>query len=325
MRFIRSNAYKIKAIAFLDQLIAKAGNLKNKKGIVYGEIKYLGCAVCGARNELNIHHLNYIEDITMLLCSKCHERVHFGHGLEHLNPIGKKQWINSTIRLERIGEIELPRIDELIEFRGYAMLLNALTNKKEDIWREIILDMEHSRLKTDELIKASYFRGSSIELKEVNIYTDGACIGNPGPGGYAAILKYGKQQKEISGGYKLTTNNRMEIMAVIVGLEALKDVCSVTVWSDSEYLVKAMNEGWTRKWKQYNWRLNNRKKAANIDLWDRLLKLCEIHDVDFEWVKGHNDNKENVRCDELANIAAYGNNLQEDYGYEKKVKPEKLL
>ena len=164
-----------------------------------------------------------------------------------------------------------------------------------------------------------------MELKKVVIYTDGACLGNPGPGGYAAILEYDKRKKEISGGYKSTTNNRMEIMAAIAGLEALKDVCEVTIWSDSEYLVNAMNKGWAMKWKAYNWKLSNKKRAANIDLWDRLLKLCEIHNVNFKWVKGHSENSKNERCDELANKAANGNQLLEDTGYKKKLKNTRLI
>ena len=150
---------------------------------------------------------------------------------------------------------------------------------------------------------------------DVIIYTDGACLGNPGQGGYAAILEDDKIQKEISGGYKLTTNNRMEVMAAIVGIEVLKEIHKVTVWSDSKYLVDAINKGWARNWKQNNWKLRNNKRAANIDLWDRLLKLCTTHDVTFKWVKGHSNNKNNERCDELANKAANNNQLPEDSGF----------
>ena len=316
---------RIKAIELLEEVSLNVRKFDNKKGIMYRDIKFVGCAVCGARKTLNIHHVNYIEDDTLLLCKKCHERVHFGKGLEHLNPIGKRQWIESTIKLERIGEVELPSVEEVFRFRGYAILLKAILNNKKDNRAKVIEYMEHSRMGRDELIQSSYLSGSHIELKNINIYTDGACVGNPGPGGYAAILEYGEHQKEISGGYKMTTNNRMEIMAVIKGLEALKDVCKVTVWSDSEYLVKAMNEGWVRKWKGYNWKLSNKKRAASIDLWDRLLKLCEIHDVDFEWVKGHSFNRKNAYCDELANEAANNSKLPEDVGYKKKEKMDRLL
>jgi len=159
----------------------------------------------------------------------------------------------------------------------------------------------------------------------VTIYTDGACLDNPGRGGYAAILEDGKIQKVISGGYKLTTNNRMEIMAAIAGLEALKDICKVTVWSDSKYLVDAMNKGWARNWKQSNWKRSNNRRAANVDLWDRLLRLFETHDVDFKWVKGHSKNKNNERCDEVANNFANDKQLPEDEGYQNKVTTGRLL
>jgi len=155
------------------------------------------------------------------------------------------------------------------------------------------------------------------ELKRVVIYTDGACVGNPGPGGYGVILLYGKHRKEISGGFRLTTNNRMEIMAAIVGLSALKERCKVTVYSDSQYLVDAMMQGWAKRWKSNGWRRNKKEKALNADLWDKLLSLCEQHDVEFVWIRGHNGNPENERCDKLSTQAAEQKNLPPDIGYER--------
>ncbi len=152
-------------------------------------------------------------------------------------------------------------------------------------------------------------------VKYVTIYTDGACLGNPGPGGYAAILLYQGHRKELLGGYLRTTNNRMEIMAAIVGLEALKKKCEVTLYSDSEYLVKAMSRGWAQRWREKGWRRNKREKALNPDLWERLLQLCEYHEVKFNWVKGHAGTTENTRCDELAIQAAQQSNLPVDEGY----------
>jgi ribonuclease HI len=160
------------------------------------------------------------------------------------------------------------------------------------------------------------------KVKHVTIYTDGACIGNPGPGGYGAVLLYQGRRKELSGGYRITTNNRMEIMAAIVGLEALKRKCQVMLYSDSEYLVKAMSRGWAQRWRAKGWKRSKREKALNPDLWERLLRLCEHHEVQFGWVKGHAGVPENIRCDELAMEAAQQPNLPVDKGYIKQPQGE---
>ena len=137
-------------------------------------------------------------------------------------------------------------------------------------------------------------------MKCVEIYTDGACSGNPGPGGWAAILKYGEFRKEMSGGEKSTTNNRMELTGAISGLSALKEPCSVKLYSDSQYLVRAINEGWAEKWKAKGWMRNKNEPALNSDLWEQLLQLLSVHSVEFIWVRGHNGHAENERCDRLA-------------------------
>jgi ribonuclease HI len=155
------------------------------------------------------------------------------------------------------------------------------------------------------------------ELKEVAIYTDGGCIGNPGPGGYGVILQYNDYEKRISGGFRLTTNNRMEIMAAIVGLEALKFPCSVTLYSDSQYLVESMNEGWVRRWKANNWYRNKKEMAVNTDLWNKLLDLCNRHSVKFVWIKGHEGHQWNEECDALSKKASSQQNLSVDKEYEK--------
>lgn len=152
-------------------------------------------------------------------------------------------------------------------------------------------------------------------MKNVKIYTDGGCLGNPGKGGYAAILTFGEYSKEISGGYARTTNNRMELMACIKALEALKYPCEVTITSDSKYVVDGVSKGWAKKWKKNNWKRNNKSLAENIDLWDRLLTLCEYHVINFVWVKGHDGHDENERCDKLAKEAAERENLENDKGY----------
>jgi ribonuclease HI len=139
-----------------------------------------------------------------------------------------------------------------------------------------------------------------MAYKEVTIYTDGACSGNPGPGGWGTILIYNGKVKELSGGEPETTNNRMELTAVIRGLEALKGPCSVRLYSDSKYVVDALSQGWAARWRKNGWRRRDNKPALNPDLWERLLELCKIHRVSAFWVKGHEENQHNNRCDALA-------------------------
>ena len=136
-------------------------------------------------------------------------------------------------------------------------------------------------------------------MKHVDIYTDGACRGNPGPGGWGAILVYQGKEKELSGGEPETTNNRMELMAAISGLEALKEPCAVTLYSDSKYIVDAFLEGWVYSWRKQGWR-RGKDELKNPDLWERLYELTEKHEVTFVWVKGHNGHDYNERCDKLA-------------------------
>jgi len=136
--------------------------------------------------------------------------------------------------------------------------------------------------------------------KEVTIYTDGACSGNPGPGGWAAVLIHGDTKKEISGGERDTTNNRMELTAVISSLEALKNPCHIKLYSDSQYICEAINKGWARSWKAKGWKRSDKSPAKNPDLWERLLALIDSHEVEFIWVRGHADNEYNNRCDVLA-------------------------
>jgi ribonuclease HI len=154
------------------------------------------------------------------------------------------------------------------------------------------------------------------QLKHVTIYTDGSCIGNPGPGGYGVVLLYEGVRKEISAGYKKTTNNRMELMAVIAGLLALNQKCKVMLYSDSEYVIKALTQGWAKKWQANGWKRNKKGKALNPDLWEILLSLCGQHDIEFKWVKGHDANPENERCDKLSIAAATSSNLIADEVYE---------
>lgn len=137
-------------------------------------------------------------------------------------------------------------------------------------------------------------------MKEVTIYTDGACSGNPGPGGWGVLLMYMNNKKELSGFDKSTTNNKMELLAAIKGLEALKEPCKVSLYSDSAYLCNAINEGWLDYWKTHNWRTKSKEDVKNVELWEKLVELMGVHDLTFIKVKGHADNEYNNRCDALA-------------------------
>ena len=136
--------------------------------------------------------------------------------------------------------------------------------------------------------------------KYVEIFTDGACSGNPGPGGYGVILRYGNTEKEISGGEKQTTNNRMELTAAITGLSALKEPCKVRLVTDSKYVADGITKGWAKSWQKNGWKKADKKPALNPDLWEKLLELIDTHDVTIDWVKGHAGHPENERCDKLA-------------------------
>ena len=139
-----------------------------------------------------------------------------------------------------------------------------------------------------------------MSKKIIEIFTDGACAGNPGPGGWAAVLRYGEVEKELSGGEENTTNNRMELTACIEALSALKESCIVKLTTDSQYVVNGIEKGWAASWRANGWRKGDKKPALNPDLWEKLLNLCEAHEVEFNWIKGHNGHPENERCDFLA-------------------------
>ena len=142
------------------------------------------------------------------------------------------------------------------------------------------------------------------DMKHVDIYTDGACRGNPGVGGWGAILVYGNKEKEMSGGESETTNNRMELMAAIAAMEALREPCDVTLTSDSKYLTDAINKGWLSSWKQNGWKKADKKPVLNVELWERIDRLLQIHTVRFVWVHGHQGHAYNERCDVLATTYA---------------------
>jgi ribonuclease HI len=160
------------------------------------------------------------------------------------------------------------------------------------------------------------------ESSMVEIYADGAASPNPGPGGYGVIILKNSERVEFSGGYRKTTNNRMELCAVIEGLRAVDGTPTITVYSDSRYVVDMVNGGYAKQWRDHGWMRNGRERAENPDLWGQLLDLCVIHNVTFKWVRGHNSNPENERCDELAVAARQGGALPPDSVYEASVKPK---
>ena len=161
-------------------------------------------------------------------------------------------------------------------------------------------------------------------LRQVTIFTDGACIGNPGPGGYGTVLLYGSHRKELAAGYAETTNNRMEMMAVIRGLETLTERCDIVVHSDSAYVVNSVEKGWATRWRANGWRKGKKRNsdAKNRDLWGRLLELLEQHQVSFKWVKGHAGIPENERCDQLANDAARNSAVLSEDGFKAELPGE---
>ena len=154
-----------------------------------------------------------------------------------------------------------------------------------------------------------------VALPGVEIYTDGGCEPNPGPGGYGAVLVHPRKRAKVSGGFRRTTNNRMEIFAAIAGLELLKQPCKAMLYSDSQYVVKAMSEGWVAAWKKKSWWRTRTERPENVDSWQRLDALCQTHHVEFRWVRGHAGNPENERCHTLATAAMQQEDLPEDKGY----------
>ncbi len=153
-------------------------------------------------------------------------------------------------------------------------------------------------------------------LPQVTIYTDGACTGNPGPGGYGVVLIYKNRRKELSRGFRQTTNNRMELMALIAGLEALREKCQVTLYTDSRYVADSINQGWAKRWQAQGWKRSKRERALNPDLWEQLLKLLNGHQIEVKWLKAHAGIPENERADFLAVQAVKNGPLEIDQVYE---------
>ena len=176
---------------------------------------------------------------------------------------------------------------------------------------------DNSELQTVRSVNGDHRTESLSKVPRIVIYTDGGCSCNPGPGGYGIVCIEGNIKKEYSGGFRKTTNNRMELMACLVALKALRSRQTATIYSDSKYVVEGINKGWAEKWKANDWMRTKQEKAENVDLWSELLKLCDKHTVVFKWVKGHAGNPENERCDKLALRAMSKQGLPPDKNYEQ--------
>lgn len=202
--------------------------------------------------------------------------------------------------------------------RGFHSLEEAaawLAGQEEALLSQLPPDLQEL-LEQDQATDQEESAKSLLEAGKVLIYADGGAIENPGPGGYGVVLCYKGRRRELSGGFRSTTNNRMELWACIEGLKALKNPCEVVLYSDSRYVVDGITRGWARKWQANSWKLSKRQKAENVDLWEQLLALCEQHDVEFRWVRGHTGNPDNERCDRLAMQAASRPNLSPDAAFE---------
>jgi ribonuclease HI len=213
--------------------------------------------------------------------------------------------------------------------RNWVRRIDETASKRESVelsdrQREVIEGIYARFVDRSEVSKgaAPAASGKAVRRRPVTIYTDGSSRGNPGPGGYGAVLESGKHRKELSQGYDKTTNNRMELMAAIAGLEALRESCEVEIFTDSKYLVNAFEEGWIAGWKRRGWRRKGNKLVKNEDLWRRLDALCQKHRVRWRWVKGHAGHAENERCDFLATSAADGDGLVPDEGFERSLRDD---
>jgi ribonuclease HI len=203
-------------------------------------------------------------------------------------------------------------------YRGFYSLEEAtvwLASQEDELLSQLPPDLQ-------ELLEQNHATGQEKSLEsllgagKVVIYTDGGAVDNPGPGGYGVVLRYKGHRKELSGGFRSTTNNRMELLACIEGIKALKNPCEVVLYSDSKYVVNGITKGWAKKWQANGWKRSKKEKAENVDLWEQLLGLCQQHDVEFRWVRGHAGNPDNERCDQLAMQAASRPNLPPDIAFE---------
>ena len=207
-----------------------------------------------------------------------------------------------------------------IQVRGFAKARFKGFPTREDAEAFLKAPAVTRRVSKPEAVKskAKESRSTRHRAHGIVMYTDGGCFDNPGPGGYGVVIIDDGNRKEFSGGFRMTTNNRMELMACIVGLGSLDTPSAVTLYSDSRYVVDGITKGWAERWRSNNWMRTKTDPAVNPDLWEQLLGLCEKHSVAFSWVKGHAGNPENERCDQLSKSEASKGNLPVDSGYERK-------
>ncbi len=202
-------------------------------------------------------------------------------------------------------------------YRGFKNLLEARWWLEDNGHDELLQKLKNHRQTSQTESRPPDDRTASLlESGKVVIHTDGGAINNPGPGGYGAVLRYGDKSREIFGGFRRTTNNRMELLACIKALAFLQRECNVILHSDSRYVVNGIEKGWAMRWRSNEWKRNKREMASNVDLWAPLLELYEQHDATFQWVKGHAGNQDNERCDQLATRAAKSDDLVVDRAYE---------
>lgn len=219
-----------------------------------------------------------------------------------------KQWFGTGGAEEQIRNFSFAR------YKGFATLKEA-ENWLSDIISGKDTKRKPSPLKFSPTLRIAKSEMVSEETADYIVFTDGGCLNNPGPGGYGIVVVENEKRRELSGGFRHTTNNRMELTACIVGLRELKPKSKVILYSDSKYVVDGITKSWAKGWRSRNWKKSNGEKALNPDLWAQLLDLCEQHTINFRWVKGHAGNEGNERCDELATMEANRDDQPEDEGY----------
>ncbi len=230
----------------------------------------------------------------------------------------------AKINIDGFSNAVFKKFSTLEDAKSWLIKYTGKMDSSPDIGEKSFLDAQkNDPLNMLALTVPEKADGSSSQKKSnsssdmVIIYTDGGCIRNPGPGGFGAVLKFKDYRKEISGGFRKTTNNRMELMACIESLKALKKKCRVTIFSDSKYVVNSIEKGWVYRWRSNGWMRTRTEPAENVDLWEQLLDFCDRHHVEFKWVKGHAGNPENERCDQLAKENASKPDLPPDTAYER--------
>jgi ribonuclease HI len=237
--------------------------------------------------------------------------------------MGKKYYAVAVGRIPGVYESWFGPGGAEVQVRGFAKarFKGFLSRSEAEAFVREHKALQSSEAATPKRVKCRGGEDSDRQRKiplaagRIKIYTDGGSLGNPGPGGYGVVILDGEKRTEISGGFRLTTNNRMELMGCIVGLSQLKSPSSVTVFTDSRYVVHGIEKGWAKRWRKKNWMRNETEPAINPDLWERLLELCQAHEIEFVWLRGHAGHRENERCDRLSKQAASKPNLPIDPGY----------